>query len=333
MGSSGASHVVAAGILSSSFHALTGPDHLAALLPFILCKRWYQSGPLGLTWGLGHGLSSSLMGSVAVALKGRLLTDALIEHMSSWASFLVGATLLVIGAMGLFELGGEAMGEESYEMVERPCAEMEELKALVSEAESKHKSQSGSSKRPIAIFLATLVAQFSTGFLLGLALDAVPSVSPALWLTSRTAWVQFFLSYTLGTMCTMAFLAALVGESTTWLGSFVVALPTRLALVSSYGSIVTGLVWLLSQVHLERELMMVLLAVSPLIMIATVWAAVMRGRLGPAGGNWGPYGGGNKDDYSLPLWYVFLRRWFPSLAAAFLGPRKKLKVGDTPLQV
>ena len=268
------------------------------------------------------------MGAVAVALKGRLLTDALIERMSSWASFLVGATLLVIGAMGLFELGGWGKGEESYEMVERPSTEMEELKALVSEAESKHKT-SGSIKRPVVIFLATLVAQFSTGFLLGLALDAVPSVSPALWLTSRTAWVQFFVAYTLGTMFTMAFLAALVGESTTWLGSFVVALPTRLALVSSYGSIVTGLVWLLSQVRLERELMMVLLAVSPLIMAATLWAAVVRGRLGPGGG--GHYGGGDHDDYSLPLWHVFLRRWFPSLAQAFLGPRKKLKVGDTPL--
>jgi len=32
----------------------TGPDHLAALLPRCIGKRWYQAMRIGAVWGLGE---------------------------------------------------------------------------------------------------------------------------------------------------------------------------------------------------------------------------------------------------------------------------------------
>ena len=48
--------------LSGSFHAVTGPDHLAALLPRTLNRPLRSSPRVGLTWGLGHGLSVTFVG-------------------------------------------------------------------------------------------------------------------------------------------------------------------------------------------------------------------------------------------------------------------------------
>lgn len=52
---------IVAGALAGSLHAVTGPDHLAALLPMCMGRRWYRSMNVGGQWGLGHGVGASLM--------------------------------------------------------------------------------------------------------------------------------------------------------------------------------------------------------------------------------------------------------------------------------
>ena len=52
-------HATNTGMLSGLLHALTGPDHLIALLPFIFHHRWYTSSQYGLVWGIGHGFTSA----------------------------------------------------------------------------------------------------------------------------------------------------------------------------------------------------------------------------------------------------------------------------------
>lgn len=53
---------VGGGVLSGGLHAVSGPDHLAALLPRVMGQKWYSSMRIGATWGLGHGFSATIIG-------------------------------------------------------------------------------------------------------------------------------------------------------------------------------------------------------------------------------------------------------------------------------
>ena len=157
---------------------------------------------------------------------------------------------------------------------------------------------------------------------MGLAVDAMPSVSPALWLSSPSACAGFFACYVLGTMSTMGLLAAVVGESTLWLGAHVVSLPSRLAVFSAYSSLTVGLCWLLwlllPEARIGREVIVVLLLISPCVLGTAVWALLRE---------LGCFGEVSQDSL-----YLSVARVWPSLAYAWFRPVKKLKVGDTPLQ-
>lgn len=53
---------VGGGVLAGGLHAVSGPDHLAALLPRIMGQKWHNSMRIGATWGLGHGFSATVIG-------------------------------------------------------------------------------------------------------------------------------------------------------------------------------------------------------------------------------------------------------------------------------
>jgi hypothetical protein len=91
------------GFLSGGFHAMSGPDHLAAVLPFILGRKWFRSAHYGAIWGLGHGLTTSIMGIFGYYIKDSLLGYKLLPQLSSLADYAVGVTLIIIGIMGFLE--------------------------------------------------------------------------------------------------------------------------------------------------------------------------------------------------------------------------------------
>ena len=266
-------HVALGGFLSALFHALSGPDHLAALLPFVAFRRWYTAALLGTVWGLGHGVSSSCLGMIGTGLKGLVGSlihlTSLVQVLKDWTSLFIAMTIVSIGLMGLYELGKDESAGEGGDDEEGD--------------DDNNKRKGHSAKMPQPIFIAALFAQFANGFLLGLALDAIPSVAPGVLAHSMSSSLKFFAAYTLGTAATMALVSALVGQSTSWLGSFVSLLPARLALFSSYVSIAVGLLWALCNTMLYRVLLRaisdqgflrLLLVLSPVLVIVTAWLAL-----------------------------------------------------------
>ena len=87
-----------AGLAAGSAHVLSGPDHLAAVLPLAVAR---PGGALraGAAWGLGHGLGVGALGLGGQLLRGRLPVD--VDAASAAAELLVGALLLVVGAWAL----------------------------------------------------------------------------------------------------------------------------------------------------------------------------------------------------------------------------------------
>ena len=99
----GAASVFGGGMLSGGLHALSGPDHLAALLPFILGQKWYKAVYYGSIWGLGHGITASFLGIFGFYVKDSLLGYKLLPQLTNLADYAVGVTLIIIGLMGLHE--------------------------------------------------------------------------------------------------------------------------------------------------------------------------------------------------------------------------------------
>ena len=88
-----------AGILAAALHVITGPDHLAAVLPFAIeSKR--RAWRVGLTWGVGH-----LAGMLFIGILFILFKDLIpIEPISNYSEILVGVVLIGIGIAALYAI-------------------------------------------------------------------------------------------------------------------------------------------------------------------------------------------------------------------------------------
>jgi hypothetical protein len=272
------SAVLGGGLLSGSLHALTGPDHVAAILPFVVGQRWYLSSVFGAIWGLGHGISACFMGVCGYYIKGSMLFSMMVPQLLGLADYAVGATLIVIGLMGihearveeaevkaplaisdgedvevremstkstatvssLFNHSDDALSIAEEENIEQMSVKDDDSTKVPSESNLHHvKSKM---KVSPSVIVATI---FINGALLGLSWDGLPSLSPALAMDAWSEAMLFFLSYLVGTVITMAITAAIIGESTRWLGSVSnINLPKRLALASSVCAIAIGVSWI-----------------------------------------------------------------------------------------
>tara|TARA_B100000700_G_scaffold310043_1_gene390142 strand:+ start:296 stop:961 length:666 start_codon:yes stop_codon:yes gene_type:complete len=84
------------GFTAGAIHVVAGADHLVAMAPTAI-RRPGLALKNGLAWGVGHSAGVLILASIAVLAKDLVN----IEKLSSFAEFLVGITLLVIGAIAI----------------------------------------------------------------------------------------------------------------------------------------------------------------------------------------------------------------------------------------
>jgi ABC-type nickel/cobalt efflux system permease component RcnA len=87
------------GVLMSSVHVISGPDHLAAVTPLAIENRT-KSWHVGLFWGIGHVLGMLLIGMLYLAFR-KVIP---VEGISGYSEVLVGAVLLGIGAWAILKV-------------------------------------------------------------------------------------------------------------------------------------------------------------------------------------------------------------------------------------
>jgi hypothetical protein len=87
-----------AGLTAGFFHALSGPDHLAAVAPLAVGRdrgAWRS----GFTWGAGHTAGMLAVGALLLVFRGLLPIDAL----SAWSERAVGLALVAVGIWGVWK--------------------------------------------------------------------------------------------------------------------------------------------------------------------------------------------------------------------------------------
>lgn len=215
--------VVLSGLLAGAVHVVTGVDHMAALLPLSVGRRWRAWGA-GVRWGLGHSAGVTLIGLAAVLLRERL-DLALVE---AWGERLVGLMLVVLGAWGVRRAAGLHAhvhahgGQEHTHLHAHP------------EAAARHDPQAAHHGH--AAFVAgTLHGVAGTAHLLG--------VLPALALPGPLASLAYLLAFALGTIVAMGSFAALVGEGSARVASGAARLR-GVAFAAGLLTVAVGLGWL-----------------------------------------------------------------------------------------
>lgn len=168
---------------------------------------------MGALWGLGHGFSATLLGASAFFLKGKLSKQfAIIEKVSNLANSAVGVSLLLIGLIGIKE-----------SMEEGP---------LDSDGDENNKK-------------GTYGAIFANGVLHGFSWDGVPSIAPAIAMSSWQSAAIFLASYSIGTIIAMSFSAGTVSSLSSGLGKVAndPKLPKKLSFFSSLFAMLIGIYW------------------------------------------------------------------------------------------
>jgi hypothetical protein len=241
------------GTLAGSLHAVTGPDHLAALLPLSIGRRWWTACYTGLYWGLGHGIGAALVGLLAFLVRGALHLETLCTYMEA----LVGLSILIIGVNGVIEarewqreadaaaLAEAAMASRTGAAVDGSAAaprtpagddpELETVPAygLVSALSQAPKRQSVAS----TLLTGILHGCSGSGHLLG--------VMPALAMPSMTCALTYLSAFGLGTMLAMSSFTGIVGELSVQMGERLQQpdVPAKLALGTSLFACVMGVAW------------------------------------------------------------------------------------------
>ena len=85
-----------AGLIAGMAHALSGPDHLAAVTPLAITHR-RDRWRIGIQWGLGHALSVAVVGALALTTRELLPWDLI----STVSERLVGVALIGMGIWGV----------------------------------------------------------------------------------------------------------------------------------------------------------------------------------------------------------------------------------------
>lgn len=86
-----------AGAVGGALHVVSGPDHLAAVMPLSAGSRWRRAAAVGLAWGVGHGLGVVVLVTLGQIARGWVAVD----RIGGGAEVAVGLLLVGLGAMTL----------------------------------------------------------------------------------------------------------------------------------------------------------------------------------------------------------------------------------------
>lgn len=239
---------ITGGVFAGSLHAIAGPDHLAALIPRCCGLPWYRAVRVGAVWGLGHGVSATLLGMAGYLFKrGVRLTGVLgggegsfdlLHHAGSFMELAIGASLIVIGLLGIKEAREwEAPAGDACEVTAATeGGSPQSLSAAVTPATSAAMAVNPNPAKRAVLF---------NGILHGFSWDGAPSLAPAVAISTWRGSLAFLLSYAIGTMGAMALATTLIGEGTRRAAGKLDRpdLPRDLSVGSSFLALLVGVVW------------------------------------------------------------------------------------------
>ncbi len=217
--------VCLAGLTAGAIHALSGPDHFAAVTPLSLSSR-ARAWQIGVRWGLGHAVGIGLVGAGVFFLRGLLY----LETVSWWSERAVGLMLIGIGLWGLRRASSRWVHAHVHEHSGEAHVHIH-----VHDPNEAHESAAAHEHPHAAVGMGVLHGVAGASHLFG--------VLPALALPTRLAAASYLCAFGTGNLVAMGGLAWLVGLASERLARSGVGLYRAALATCSAAALAVGVLW------------------------------------------------------------------------------------------
>ena len=190
-----------AGLMASMLHVITGPDHLAAVVPFAIESK-KKAWKIGLFWGIGHLLGMLSIGILFVVFKELIPVDSI----SKYSEQLVGLVLIGIGIWAIYKIFKKDKNHKHLHVHSENSPIIHAHKHEHSHEKSHHHTHDKTIKQ-------SNYASFSIGALHGLAgIAHFLLFLPVLGFDERSDAILYIVGFGLGTLLAMTAFAFVIGK-------------------------------------------------------------------------------------------------------------------------
>ncbi|MCP4975573.1 MAG: nickel transporter [Maribacter sp.] len=190
-----------AGIIASILHVITGPDHLAAVVPFAIESK-KKAWKIGLFWGVGHLVGMMFIGVLFVVFK-ELIP---IERISDYSEQLVGFVLIGIGIWAFYKIFKKDKNHKHLHV-------HSENSPIIHSHKHEHSHERSHHHVHDKTVMQSNYASFSIGFLHGLAgIAHFLLFIPVLSFKEQSDSVLYVIGFGLGIVVAMTVFAFVIGK-------------------------------------------------------------------------------------------------------------------------
>ncbi len=195
------------GIVASSLHVITGPDHLAAVTPLAIENK-KRSWRVGLFWGLGHILGMLLIGVLFMLFKEFIP----IEAISEYSEQIVGIVLVGIGVWAIFKVWHKKVSSHKHPHYHEEPEPHVHIHAHPHEEGHTHQEQKVHTHKHSKVVRQNNIAALGVGTLHGFAgVSHLILLLPTLALPSTLDSVMYLSGFAIGTLVAMIAYAGILG--------------------------------------------------------------------------------------------------------------------------
>ncbi|MBD0851767.1 FeoB-associated Cys-rich membrane protein [Maribacter arenosus] len=190
-----------AGLMASMLHVITGPDHLAAVVPFAIESK-KKAWKIGLFWGIGH-----LVGMLSIGILFMVFKELIpVDSISGYSEQLVGLVLIGIGIWAIYKIFKKDKNHKHLHVHSENSPIIHAHKHEHSHEKSHHHTHDKTIKQ-------SNYASFSIGALHGLAgIAHFLLFLPVLGFDERSEAVLYIVGFGLGTLLAMTAFAFVIGK-------------------------------------------------------------------------------------------------------------------------
>lgn len=191
---------IIAGIIASMLHVISGPDHLAAVMPFAIESK-KKAWKIGLFWGFGHILGMLSIGVLFLIFKELIPVEKISEHSEQ----LVGLVLIGIGGWTFYRIFKKEK-KHKHLHIHSNSSQVIHKHAHNHEHENVHQHKHNNIKQ-------SNLASSSVGFLHGLAgIAHFLLFLPVLSFESQLDSIKYIVGFIIGTLLAMTSFAFVIGN-------------------------------------------------------------------------------------------------------------------------
>lgn len=190
-----------AGLIASMLHVITGPDHLAAVMPFAVESK-KKAWKIGLSWGIGH-----ITGMIAIGILFALFKELIpVNKISNHSEQLVGIVLIGIGIWAFYRIFKKKKEHKHLHI-------HVENSPLIHKHEHSHVKQQTHNHAHNKTTKQNNFTSFSIGLLHGLAgIAHFLLFLPILGFENRWDAIAYILGFAIGIILAMTTFAFVVGK-------------------------------------------------------------------------------------------------------------------------